>query len=67
MFLWAIKVSGSNITRLTSLSKHTVIRALSDLRLVCANKILNADIKIGGVGKTAEIDESMFAAKQKYQ
>ncbi|PFX28023.1 hypothetical protein AWC38_SpisGene7279 [Stylophora pistillata] len=32
MFLWAIKASGSNIARLTSLSKPTVIRALSDLR-----------------------------------
>ena len=67
MFLWAIKASGSNIARLTSLSKPTVIRALSDLRTVCSTKIMNADMKIGGVGKTVEIDESKFGAKRKYQ
>ena len=67
MFLWAIKVSGSNIARMTSLSKPTVIRALSDLRTICSNKMLNADMKIGGVGKTVEIDESKFGAKRKYR
>ena len=67
MFLWAIKVSGSNIARMTSLSKPTGIRALSDLRMVCSNKIVNADIKIRGVGKTVEIDESKFGAKGKYR
>ena len=67
MFLWAMKMSGSHISRLTGLSKPTVIRALSELRTICSNKILNAGVKIGGVGKTVEIDESKFGAKRKYQ
>ncbi|XP_078362352.1 uncharacterized protein LOC144646583 [Oculina patagonica] len=67
MFLWSTKLSGSQISRLTGLSKPTVIRALSELRTICSNKILNAGIKIGGVGKTVEIDESKFGAKRKYQ
>ena len=53
--------------RLTSLSKPTVVRALGELRTICSNKVLNAGIKIGGLGKTVEIDESKFGAKRKYK
>ena len=67
MFLWAMKMSGSNISRLTGLSKPTVIRALRELRTICCTKILNAGIQLGGIGKTVEIDESKFGAKRKYQ
>ena len=64
MFPWPTQISGSKISWLTSLSKPTVIRAL---RSICSNKILNAEIKLGGVGKTVEIDESKFGAKRKYK
>ena len=67
MFLWAIQISGSRITRLTCLSKPTVVRALGELRTIISNKVLNAGIKIGGLGKTVEIDESKFGAKRKYK
>ena len=67
MYLWAIQLTGSKISRLTGLSKPTVIRALGELRTLCSNKILNSGMKIGGVGKTVEIDESKFGAKRKYQ
>ena len=67
MFLWAIQISGSRIARLTSLSKPTVVRALGELRTICSNKVLNAGIKIGGLEKTVEIDESKFGAKRKYK
>ena len=42
-----------------------MIRALSELRTICSNKVLNAKIKLGGLGKTVEIDESKFGAKRK--
>ena len=67
MFLWAIQISGSRIARLTSLSKPTVVRALGELRTICSNKVLNAGIKIQGLGKTVEIDKSKFGAKRKYK
>ena len=67
MFPWAIQISGSRIARLTSLSKPTVVRALGELRTICSNKVLNARITIGGLGKTVEIDESKFGAKRKYK
>ena len=67
MFLWAMQISGSKIARLTSLSKPTVIHALSELRTICSNKVLNAGIKLGGLGKTVEIDKSKFGAKRKYK
>ena len=65
MSLWAMQISGSKIARLTSLSKPTVIRALSELRTICSNNVLNSEIKLGGLGKTMEIDESKFGAKRK--
>ena len=67
MYLWAIQLTGSKISRLTGLSKPTVIRALRELWTICSNKILTSGMKIGGVGKTVEIDESKFGAKRKYQ
>ena len=67
MFLWAIQISGSRIARLTSLSKPTVVRVLGELRTICSNKVLNAGIKIGGLGKTVEIDKLKFGAKRKYK
>jgi len=67
MFLWAMQISGSKIARLTSVSEPTVIRALSEPRTICCNKVLNAGIKLGGLGKTVEIDESKFGAKRKYK
>ena len=67
MFLWAIQISGSRIAGLMSLSKPTVVCVLGELRTICSNKVLNAGIKIGGLGKTVEIDESKFGAKRKYK
>ena len=55
-----MQISGSRIARLTSLSKPTLVRALGELRTICSNKVLNAGIKIGGLGKSVEIDESKF-------
>ena len=67
MFLWVMHISGSKILRLTSLLKPTVIHALSKLRTICSNKVLNVGIKLGCLGKTVEIDESKFGAKRKYK
>ena len=52
---------------LTNLSKPTVIRALSELRTICSNKVLNAEIKFVGLGQTVEIDKLKFGAKRKYK
>ena len=62
-----MQILGSKIARLTSLSKPTVVCALGELRTICSNKVLNAGIKLGGLGKTVEIDESKFGAKRKYK
>ena len=35
--------------------------------VIGVNKILNVEIKLGGVGKTLEIDESKFGAKRKHK
>ena len=42
------------------------ITALQRLRDICSLKILRGNLKLGGRGKTIEIDESMFGHKRKY-
>jgi len=42
------------------------VTALEKLRNICSWKILNRNIKLGGRGKTVEIDEAMCGAKHKY-
>ena len=51
---------------MTGLSLRTVITALQRLRDICSLKILHGNLKLGGRGKTIEIDESMFGHKRKY-
>lgn len=66
IFLWSIDESNKRLSLLTGLSLRTVVTTLEKLRNVCSWKILNGNIKLGGRGKTVEIDESMFGAKRKY-
>ena len=44
-----------------------MVCALGELRTICSNKVLNAGIKLGGLGKTVKIHESKFGAKGKYK
>jgi len=39
---------------------------LQSLRDICTEKILHGNIKLGGCGKTVEIDELMFGHTRKY-
>ena len=60
IFLWSIEESNKRVSLLTGLSLRTVVTALQKLRHICSLKILNGNLKLGGRGKTVEIDESMF-------
>ena len=66
IFLWSIEESNKKVSLLTGLSLRTVVTALKRLRDVCPLKIVHGNIKLGGRGKTVEIDESMFGHKRKY-
>lgn len=66
IFLWSIDKSNKKVSLLTGLSLRTVITALQRLRDICSLKILHGNLKLGGRGKTIEIDESMFGHKRKY-
>ena len=66
IFLWSIDESNKKVLLLTGLSLRTVITALQRLRDICSLKILHGNFKLGGRGKTIEIDESMFGHKRKY-
>ena len=59
IFLWSIDESNKKVSLLTGL-------ALQRLRDICSLKILHGNLKLGGRGKTIEIDESMFDHKRKY-
>ena len=64
IFLWSIDESNKKVSLLTGLSLRTVITALQRLRDICSLKILHGNLKLGGRGKTIEIDESMFVHVQ---
>lgn len=63
---WSIEESNKRISILTGLSLQTVCVTLQKLRDICSLKILNSNVRLGGRGKTVEIDESMFGHKRKY-
>ena len=60
---WRVKKKVSLLTRFLF---RTVITALQRLRDICSLKILHSNVKLGGRGKTVEIDEYMFGHKCKY-
>jgi len=66
IWLWSIEESNKKVSLLTGLSLRTVVTVLRSLRDICSEKILHGNIKLGGHGKTVEIDESMFGHKRKY-
>ena len=66
IFLWSIEEQSKKVAMLTGLSLRTVTTALQELKNICSLKILHGPIKLGGRGKTVEIDESMFGHKRKY-
>ena len=51
---------------MTGISLGTNATTLVKIRQICSLKILHGNIKLGGRGKTVEIDESMFGHKRKY-
>ena len=51
---------------MTGFSLRTIATTLAKIRQICSLKILHGNIKLGGRGKTVEIDESMFGHKRKY-
>lgn len=59
-----MQILGSKISRLTSLSKPTVTSVLSELGSIWSNKILNAEIRFGGLTETVEIDESVWCQEK---
>ena len=66
IFLWSIDISNKQISLLTGISLRTAVTTLEAIRRICSLKILNGNVKLGGRGKTVEIDESMFGHKRKY-
>ena len=66
IYLWSIGESNKRLSLLTGLSLRTIVTVLDKIRNICSMKILNGNFKLGGRGKTVEIDESMFGNKRKY-
>ena len=58
IFLWSIDESNKKVSLLTGLSLRTVITALQRFRDIYSLKILHGNLKLGGQGKTIEIDRN---------
>ena len=66
IYLWSVDVSNKQLSLMTGISLRTNATTLAKIRQICSLKILHGNIKLGGRGKTVEIDESMFGHKRKY-
>ena len=66
IYLWSIDVSNKQLSLMTGISLRTIATTLAKIRQICSLKILHGNIKLGGRGKTVEIDESMFGHKRKW-
>ena len=64
IYLWSIDVLNKQLSLITGFSLHTIATTLGKIRQICSLKILHGNIKLGGRGKTVEIDESMFGHKR---
>ena len=51
---------------MTGISLCTIATTLAKIKQICSLKILHGNIKVGGRGKTVDIDESMFGLQRKY-
>ena len=63
IYLLSIDVPSERLSMMTGLSLRMVETALEKLRMICSLKILHGNIKMGGRGKTFEID--MFRIQPK--
>ena len=66
IFLWSIEESNKKVSLLSGMSLRNVVTVLQKVRDIGSLKILHANIKIAGRGKTVEIEESVFGHKRKY-
>lgn len=61
---WILKYSKQTLTRETGFSDVTVAKLLSKFRQLLCVWLIETSTKIGGVGKTVEIDESAFGRRK---
>ena len=66
IYLWSIDILNKQRSLITGFSLRTIATTLAKIRQIYSLKILHGNIKLGGRGKTVEIDESMFGHKRKY-
>ena len=59
IYLWSVDVSDKQLSLMTGFSLRTIATALGKIRQMCSLKIPHGNIKLGGRGKTVEMDESM--------
>ena len=66
IYLWSLKTTGVEISRLTGLEEHIVGEIRFRLRVCCSNDLRRNPIRIGGgPGRPVQIDESMFNHKRR--
>ena len=65
VYLWSIDLSNKQLSLMTGISLRNIATTFAKIREICSLKTLHGNIKLGGRGKTVEIDESMFGHKRK--
>lgn len=60
LYLWACNVSVTKVSKILDISDNSAICWFQYIRDVCSAILLATNIKLGGVGKIVQIDESAF-------
>ena len=65
IYCWMNQLSVKSTRKETGISHNVVSNWFANLRLLVSCVVVNSDLKIGGEGKTVQIDESKFGKRKK--
>ena len=65
-YLWSQGTKVNSVERQVQIDEKTIIQMFQYLRDVCSTKLLSTPVELGGPGVIAQIDESLFNHKSKY-
>ena len=65
LYLWAVDTPNKTTVQARGISERVTVDAYNFICDVCSWKLLQTPIKLGGLGKIIQIDESLFKHKPK--
>lgn len=67
MYHWAIQTRVKDVSDITGVSGTTIVKYFKTIRELCIEDLNKSELKLGGLGRIVEIDESLFAKVKHYK